>query len=115
MYTQWREQTLKQLPLLALPITITFIKLLGRVTRRRYNKDGYLRNKIDKVSRRLSRLARVLRRVCIHNLFAGGSTWLTTLMDLFSTRDQTDYTMPLIEPGFIFHDLLEKNKDRFVV
>ncbi|PZC78377.1 hypothetical protein B5X24_HaOG202200 [Helicoverpa armigera] len=92
MYTEWREQTLKQLPLLALPITITFIKLFGRVTRRRY-EEGRTRNEIDKASKSLSRLGRVLRRVCISNLFVGGSTRLTTLMDLSRARERPD--MPL--------------------
>lgn len=47
---------------------------------------------IDKASKRLSRLLRVLGRVCISNLFVGGST-LDTLMDLRCARDQT--VMPL--------------------
>lgn len=54
-------------------------------------------------------LARVLRRVCIHNLFVGG-TRLATLMDLRIARELTCST----STWFIFNVFLEQDTVRLV-
>jgi hypothetical protein len=81
---------LKQLPLLALPITITFIKLLGRAVTIR-------RNEIDKASKRLSGwVACCLVFASIICLLV--AVLLDTLMDLRVAREQADMLALICNP-----------------